>query len=1327
MREAVLGDDPKGALTSLFQDPGDPLGSFNPTERVINLFENADQSTLLHESGHAFVDILGRLVARGDAPQRIVDNYNAMLEWVGASNANDLNLDINGEAAREKQERLAQAFEAYLMEGQAPSPSLQNAFQMFRQWLINIYRRIRRLEVQVDPTISAVFDRMLATDNEIAEMEEVNAFDFTASPSITSIMSPEERARHDALSAAASEAARNERAIEERAAEARAQQEWYQEEFERARERAEAAVYERPEYKAFYFLTRGELYAGDTPANLQDRRISKQALLDLGYTQEQLNNLPRGARRIYTTKEENATDPELIAAYFGFDDVIEMMDVFLSMRPVKDAIEFDAGTIMRSEHGDPMNDGTMERITEERLFNDDRYAAIEAELEALARQTGQQAVGRRLVKAIVDRVFAEETVGGLLTPMRYQAASVRAAREAERAAAKGDYQTAFMKKRQQLLNHEMFRRSLQARDEIQKISQKMKGYRNRTFNKNQVDLNYIAEIKAFLTFFEFGQRSRTGQVKAEEAKRLMDFIEARQAKGMPIILPGELVEVASLDPETGAPNVVFKTKHWRDMTLPELRGLRDMADNLYKIARDNSQEAKQARRQRGEELADGILASTRQRRGQKDPLAIPTREEQVKESRRSGFSASHRKMESMLYQLDGFKNLGPMWRATFEKLARASDVKTMLVEKARKDFDDAVRIYDKATLKIFGDAKSAVAIPSLGGARFTREQRVAIALNWGTESNREALLEDDTRKRQFGALWNEESIQQILETLDDADWAFVQKIWTDIDSYWEDIKLKDGSTISGVKSLEMEQTGIAPPKVEASPFVVGERELPGGYYPLIYDNLSDARAHKESEQDLMNKLQSGGFTRAATSHGFTIARVGSGGRPIRLDTGVLYAHLDEVTQDLAYREGIQQAAEILGNNDVQDAIRATMGEPFRKALENILLLTANGNMHNSGALKDSGALRTARLNVTIGVMGFNIRSLLTQPLGLTQSIARIGAKEVGKGVAWFFSNPAKINQRIQTINDLSPYMADRAKTMTRELDDMTSQLGKENKMDKIRQFGYAPMVFLDVATVAYPTWWGAYDSAMNGRVEGIDAADEKSAILYADNIVRVTQGSGGAQNLSTIQQASEAMKLLTMFYGYFNTTYNLQVEAYNRARADGSSIPRAVLKKEFLGQTMMLQIIPAILASLLLEKWPDEEEKEEDPVWAWTKWSLVQFVNHTTAQMAIVRDIASGITSPFGFSVSAAESYGEAVVDLGKTVVKLADAFIDDDKDFDEALTTAAAKKIARGLGYLGGIPGTTQIVRTADYLYKYSQDDLKREPENILDFARSAVMLGDR
>jgi hypothetical protein len=682
-------------------------------------------------------------------------------------------------------------------------------------------------------------------------------------------------------------------------------------------------------------------------------------------------------------------------------------------------------------------------------------------------------------------------------------------------------------------------------------------------------------------------------------------------------------------------------------------------------------------------------------------------------------------MESMLYQLDGFKDLGPMYRAVFEQLARASDVKTQLVDKIQRDYADAAAIYDPKTRRSFGKESTRVPIKSLDNATFTREQRVTIALNWGSESNREALLEDRDKKKMFGALWNEESIQEILETLDDADWAFVQKLWADIDSYWEDVTLKDGSVIRGVKSLEMDQTGIAPPKVEASPFVVGERELPGGYYPLIYDNMVDSRSAKETEQDLMNRLQAGGFARAATSHGFTIARVGSGGRSVRDDLDVLFAHLDELSQDLAYREAIQQAAEVFGNNDVQDAIRSTMGESFRKALESILLQTANGNLNNADMAWASRWARGARLNITTGVMGLNIRSLLTQPLGLTQSVTRIGAKTVGKGVAWFFANPSRINENIKTIHELSPYMADRARTMTRELDEMTSSTARERKLDKIRAYGYAPMVFLDVLTVAYPTWWGAYDSAMNGKVDGIDDADEKSAILYADNIVRVTQGSGGAQNLSTIQMANEWAKLLSMFYGYFNTTYNLQAEAWAKARADGSSVPRALLKREFIGQTIMLQLIPAVLAGLLLEQYPDEDEVEEDPAYAWSSWTLKQLANHASGQLVIVRDVVGGITSPFGYSLTPAESYGEALVDFGKTTVKVLEPLFTEDEDFE--LSPAAAKRLARAMGNLGGIPGTSQIVRTGDYLYKFSQDDLKRDPENVYDFFRGAVMLGDR
>ena len=118
-----------------------------------------------------------------------------------------------------------------------------------------------------------------------------------------------------------------------------------------------------------------------------------------------------------------------------------MIEVIRAARPANDAIQAEAEILMRSEHGDPIADGSLEQLAEESLYNEQQRAAIQAELDALATATGQQKVTRQLIKAIVDRIFAEEAVGGLLTPMRFQAAAVRSAREAERAAASNSSST----------------------------------------------------------------------------------------------------------------------------------------------------------------------------------------------------------------------------------------------------------------------------------------------------------------------------------------------------------------------------------------------------------------------------------------------------------------------------------------------------------------------------------------------------------------------------------------------------------------------------------------------------------------------------------------------------------------------------------------------------------------------------------------------------------------------------------------------------------------------------------------------------------------------
>ena len=1324
IKDTILGEG-----LPMMQDPDDPFGSYDPVRKVISLFEQANYSTLLHESGHAFVHIMEQLSKRDDAPARITENYQAMLDWVGATNASDLDRRVNGEAAVEKQERLARAFEAYLREGKAPSAKLQSAFSQFKEWLKKIYENMMKLNVTMDDEIRTVFDRMLATDAEIDDMIAVNEFTMEDSPSILNMMSAEEREKAQGLQLRARDRAVEARALEQERFDAVMASDKYAEEMAGVVDELTPVVMRERKYASFYFLTNGEYYGDrETPDELKDKRISRQALLDAGFTKEQLQALPRangkGGRALYSGKETEAMDPEILAVFLGYDSGRELIDDMMGVNFPNDEITRRAEEIMasRPDYIDPANDGTMKQITEDALYNAEQAELIEMELDTLARAAGTQRESRVFLQAVADRLFKDEPIGTMLSQVKFAAASRRAARASEQAAAKENWQKAFEEKRKEILNFELHRRAVKAKYEVAKIQAKLNNYKRRKQDPRKVAPDYIAQVKALLEFFEFGRPSATGQMKPETARGVIEFIEMRASKGAQVILPGELIELAGLDPDSGEPRYVLRTKFWKDMTMPELRALRDLADNLMKQGRDSSQSAREARLQRGEELAEGILDRTQYRRKKLEKTRTYSRNETIANLQRAATFAEHRKLESMVRQLDGFEALGPMYDAVFLRLAEAADNKAHLVTMILKMQNETGLLLTEEQRKTFNTSKSDVPIQALGGLPMRLEDRLAIALNWGSESSREAVLDDRAKKENYGANWNEDAINEILSTLDDNALNYVEATWQFIDMFWDDITLPNGRTVNGIKTLEQESTGIAPPKVEASPFFVNGRQMSGGYYPLVYDNLSDVQVARETEAELMERMQAGGFARAHTTHGFTIARVGSGGRPIRTDLGVINKHLDEVTQDLSYRLAVQEAAAVLGNNDVISAIEQTMGRPFRENMQEILVRTATGQLNSNEMGSFNKRIANLRINMTTAIMGLNLRSIGTQPFGLLQSINEIGVKEVGVGMAWLYKRQTRLNDRIAEIHAMSPYMAERATTMTRELDDIANSLQRRKKMDRIREWGFKPMVYIDVVSVAYPTWYGAYNKAMSGRVDNIDAADERKAIAYADMVVRMTQSAGGAQNMSMVQQRSEIMKIMTMMYSYFNTTYNLQAEAFAKARADGSSIPKAVMKPSFIASTMLLQTLPALMASLVLDPWPDEDEAEEDPLFAWSKWSLKSLFSYVTGEFVFVRDFGSAVTHPFfGFSITPLESMAESAARLPGQIDKTIEA------EFSEEAVSSLAKKITQVVGGIAGIPGSNQIAKTSDYLYKWSQGTLKNEPDTVAEGIYKSLIHGDR
>lgn len=115
----------------------------NDRKFTIELLGHANLSTFLHETGHLYLEVLGDLAERAEASPGLRDDYQQVLKWLG--------VDSRDKLGREQHEQWARGFEAYLMEGKAPSPRLAEAFRRFKGWLLSIYPSIHRLGVNLTP------------------------------------------------------------------------------------------------------------------------------------------------------------------------------------------------------------------------------------------------------------------------------------------------------------------------------------------------------------------------------------------------------------------------------------------------------------------------------------------------------------------------------------------------------------------------------------------------------------------------------------------------------------------------------------------------------------------------------------------------------------------------------------------------------------------------------------------------------------------------------------------------------------------------------------------------------------------------------------------------------------------------------------------------------------------------------------------------------------------------------------------------------------------------------------------------------------------------
>ncbi len=739
-----------------------------------------------------------------------------------------------------------------------------------------------------------------------------------------------------------------------------------------------------------------------------------------------------------------------------------------------------------------------------------------------------------------------------------------------------------------------------------------------------LDPDYQDQIDILLERFDLKPVSNKA---LDRRASLAKWIEAQREAGLEPDIPPELE------------NEAFR-KSYKDMTVEEFRGLLDTVKQIEHLGRLKHKLLTAQDQRAFGVIVDEVAASIVEHGGAARPVELET--PQGIRPWLEGFAAGHRKLASLIRQMDGLKDNGPFWRVLVRGMNEAATAEAVMNEQATVKLAEL----HKPLLDMKGGLNGGKQfIPEINDS-LTRGGRLSVALNWGNATNRARIMDGDG--------WSEQQVHAILRRLTRAEWDFVNAMWAYIDSYWPQIEAK-----------EKRVTGRAPDKVRADPFSFtmdnGDTvDLTGGYYPIKYDSNRDDRAEKLEAAEVAKDMMRGAFTRSTTRRGHTKERVEGVRRPVKKTLDVITQHVSEVTHDLAWHEWLIDANRLLNAKPINGAIREHYGTEVIRTMKDALTGIATADIIPQ--TKIDTALLYLRANVSRSTMGVSLTTAFLQPFGLSQSMVRIGAKHVLRGMARWAGDAARFESSMTWIAEKSDFMRLRNKTFNRELHEIKGRVSKGHSKARTIYDASLFMLMQKMQMVAdVPTWIGAYEKAAG--------QDEATRVALADQAVLDSQGGGQTKDMAEFQRKHP---FLSMFYSYFNTTLNLAFES--TAQTDFKN-PLAVAG--WASDMALLMVVPALAPAMLLALMRGEECGDAEEC---AKKLAQAQAGYLLGTMLGVREL-SGTVAGYDY---AGPPVGRVVSELGRFGTQVSQGEADE----------AAAMSAVSLLGVSLGIP-TTQILRS--------------------------------
>lgn len=1240
-------DDARGFIA--FSPRGQANRKFN-----ITLGEKRDLSTLVHELGHYYLEVIQDLASAENAPQQIKDDVAAIRGWVGAEGDAPL--------TTEQHEQFARGFESYLAEGKAPAPELNGAFSRFKRWMMAIYKHLSRLNVALNDDVRKVFDRIVASDEQIQDAERVNEALPLFKDAEAAGMTEHEFSQYQNSVELAHADARD--SVEEQITreETRRQSKWWNEQLDSIRTEVAEEVDLQPEYVARSALRSGQNPDGSTgtfklnSAELADR-YGKTATQKLAFMHS-----------------KDGLSLDMAANILGFESGDDMVKAMLGAQPRKDVIDAEALRRMEERHG-PRQTGEVAERAMDSVHNERRAEVLGKELRRLAQVGNRKNVtSQQILKEAAARVMSERKVRDI-QPIEYQRAEAKASRESYDAFTKGDLEAAYEAKQRQLLNFYLYREASKAKAEVETITERLNTY-NKTSKRQKIGKaggDYLDQIDAVMEQYEFRNVSLR---KLDEIKSFGQWYNDQVAAGNDPYVPEFVL------------NTLGKT-NYKELSLAQLQELDEFVAHLNHLASLKGKLQANSRIKDQKEAQTLLIEAMVNNLNKGKPLPLNDSSRTLPEAMGDWLSeanSSLMKLEQIIEQADGGDPNGAWsqiwWQPLADAQARRDDLNRQITEKLMN-----------ATSAWFAAAGSRagqkVKINNLGKS-IDYNGILATALNSGNAGNLKKMLD--------GNGWTDAAHAEILSHMREDDWRYVSNLWEIVNSLWPDIV-----------ALEKQVNGIAPEKVDGIPVQTPFGVVQGGYWPLVYDFLSPEYAKVQANLGELSPLNEQGGARATTPRGHTKARVDGFAAPVVLDVTMIASHLSGVIHDLTHRVAIADARKLITAPTVRQVMNERMGrfqaQQFINILDGITNDLSPGSALGVGIFRRT--MTALRSNAAIAWMGYSVTTMFNQIGGASQALDYFAQKGQRKhymrALAKYSMNPLKTRADVLA---LSGEMRNRAINLDPSIRQATQRIIRvgegrigtafndvKNAHDAIKRWAFVPMTLMQ-SVVDTPVWMGAYE-AEGGVTSGNGGKD---AIDAADRAVRLTQMSGGAKDLAPIQH-NELAKFFLLVYGYASLLWNRNVDiARSGVQAiKGKDVQGTLVSLE---RFVYLNIVPAILAGAIKGALPkgDDDDRDKDKMGdTWPEYIAIQTLLSITNGVPLARDAAQGFFSDFGYG--GASPIGGGI-----------DALI---KATNSTKTEALVTNMTTATGMLLGLP-SSQINRATRTFFKVDEGEMDADAYTI-------------